>query len=716
MYTPQTETAECGLACLATASAMLGASIDLATLRRRHSVSSRGLTLKQVMEIAAALDMSGRAVKCELEELAELERPAILHWGMNHFVVLDRVTRKGPRIHDPATGTRVVPWKEASQAFTGVALELSRAPAFRKRKERSSLNLWSLFRLTPALSAGLVQTLVLSLLLQAYVVASPFYMSLAIDEAALKGDTELLTALAVGFGLFALFNVGAEALRGVALQRVSNLLGWDMTRRMFRHMLRLPLPWFQRRRLADTLSRFESIEPVRGLVANGLVAAVIDGLLAVVTAIMMVIFAPKLALVVCAGLAVYVAVRLSSIPLTMRLGSDALMASVHEQGKRIETLRAIQTIKVMAAETEREGDWANCYAEVIRRNQAAGNAGMAFRAAHSATDALVNVAVIYLGARAVIAGELTVGLLFAFMSYKTQFLARTTGLFEQLVNWRLLDLHSDRLADIALTPVERGIDKVPVPGGRGGLPEMTGRLELDGVAFRYAPHEPWVFRGVSLTVEPGEFVAFVGPSGAGKSTLLKVLTGLYPASAGEVRLDGLPLAAWGPRAVRRGLGVVLQDDELLSGSIAENVAFFDERIDMDRVWEALAAAAVDEEVRNLPMGAESFVGDMGSALSGGQKQRVLLARALYRRPKILVLDEATSHLDLGRERQVNAALSKLNVTRLVVAHRPETVAAADRVIVIQGGGVALDQRRPEQSPAAPNVTPMRSEADQSVEA
>ena len=203
-----------------------------------------------------------------------------------------------------------------------------------------------------------------------------------------------------------------------------------------------------------------------------------------------------------------------------------------------------------------------------------------------------------------------------------------------------------------------------------------------------------MFRGVSLTVEPGEFVAFVGPSGAGKSTLMKVVTGLYPASLGEVRLDGLPLAAWGPRAVRRLLGVVRQDDELLSGSIAENVAFFDERIDRDRVWRSLAAAAVEEEVRALPMGAESFVGDMGSALSGGQKQRVALARALYREPRILVLDEATSHLDVERERRVNASLRALNVTRLVVAHRPETIAAADRVVVLSGGTIALDQRRP----------------------
>lgn len=255
------------------------------------------------------------------------------------------------------------------------------------------------------------------------------------------------------------------------------------------------------------------------------------------------------------------------------------------------------------------------------------------------------------------------------------------------MNWRMLDLHSERLSDIALTPVEKGIER-----SSAGQPEVEGRIELDSLAFRYAPHEPYIFRSINLTIEPGEFVAFVGPSGAGKTTLMKVLTGLYPATHGEVRLDGRSLDSWGPRAARRSLGVVLQDDELLSGSIAENVAFFSEQIDMDRVLECLRLAAIDAEVLAMPMQMETFVGDMGAALSGGQKQRVLLARALYRRPKIMVLDEATSHLDVGCEEAINSALKALSITRLVVAHRPQTIAAADRVVLIQDGKVALDRK------------------------
>lgn len=688
----QTEAAECGLACLAIASGMLGAETDLATLRRKHPASSRGLTLQDLMNIAAAIGLSSRPLRCDLEALCDVTVPAVLHWGLNHFVVLRKATRSHIVVQDPASGIVRLSLADASKKFTGVVLELSPAPAFQRRKERSKLKLSSLFRWTPVTTSGLVQVFLLSLLLQAYVVASPLYMQLAIDEAALKGDRELLLSLAVGFGLFGLFNVGATALRAVALQQLSSLIGWDMTGRLFHHMLRLPLPWFQRRKLADALSRFESIEPVRQLFANGLVASLIDGMLTIVTVLMMFILQWKLAVVAVLGVAAYVVIRLASVPLNIRLAGEALVATIAENGKRIETLRAIQTIKVLGAESQREGDWSNRFADMIRTGQKNAFVNIGFSSLQGLTDTLTGVAIIYLGASAVIDNTMTVGVLYAFMSYRGQFASRSQELFNTFFNWRMLDLHSDRIADIALTPVEEGIDDAG-----GGLNEMRGGVEVSGVAFRYSPHEPVVFQGVSVKIQPGEFVAIVGPSGAGKSTLVKVICGLYPVAAGEVRIDGMSLASWGPRTVRRNLGVVLQDDELMSGSIAENVAFFSETIDMPWVWECLRLASLDEEIRAMPMRAETLIGDMGSALSGGQKQRLLLARALYRRPKILILDEATSHLDVGRERIINEALKAQTITRIVVAHRPETIAAADRIFNLNNGRLV-------------ELTPMRTEA------
>ncbi len=670
----QSEAAECGLACLGMAAGLCGSEVDLPWLRQAYPISLRGATLKDLAVIASAIGMSTRAVRCEPDELTKLRCPAILHWGFQHFVLLKAVKGRRFEIFDPSRGDRKVELKEVSEYFTGVAMELTPTPSFKRKRERAPLKLSSLLAFTPDIRGGLVQALLLSLLIQLYVIVSPFYMQSAIDGGAMQGDEDLLVALAIGFGLFALFNAGAEALRGVALQKVGALLSWDMSQRLFHHMIRLPLPWFQKRRLADAMTRFQSLDPLKNLIANGLIAAVMDGLLAVTTLIMMLVYAPALAWVTVAGVAAYIVVRLAGLPMTLRFSADALQASIGEQSKRLETLRAMQTIKSMGGEAEREGVWANKQARLIAAGQANGLASLGFATAQKAIEAVTMVAVVYLGARAVLSGAFTVGALYAFMSYRTQFSMRAISLFDQIVNWRMLEVYTDRLADVVLTPVEEGLDKAPA-----GLPEVVGAIEVSNLSFRYGPTDPFVFRNLSFKVAAGECVAIIAPSGTGKSTFLKVVSGLYPALAGEVRLDGLPLSTWGLPIVRREFGVVMQDDELLPGSIGDNVTFFSEHPDIDLVWACLRRAAIDEEVRAMPMQIDTFVGDMGSALSGGQRQRVLLARALYKQPKVLILDEATSHLDVARERVVNGALAELGLTRIVVAHRPETIAAADRV-------------------------------------
>lgn len=676
----QTEAAECGLVCVAHASARLGAFHDVAELRRRFPVSNRGLNLRQISEIAAELDIHARGVKCEIAELGDLKLPSILHWGLNHFVVLEKVSNTSVQIHDPAKGKSKVLLTEVSQKFTGMALELSASPQFKKRREKSPLSIKSWIRLTPDLYGGLGQILLLSAMLQAYVVASPFYIQLAVDQAALKGDRQLLVTLALGFGLFGLFNVGAGILRSFAMQHVSAQLSWDMSLRLFRHMVRLPLGWFQRRHLADTISRFESVNPIRDQVSGALITSIIDGVLAVVTLGMMFIFSWPLAICVIVGAAFYIAIRLASLPTSLRLSSEGLVAHIKENGKRIETIKAIQTIKTMSAEGVQEGQWSSAYADLLKRNMVSARFNLSISALQQTFEVLVGTSVVFLGAKSIIENQMTVGLLYAFMSYRGQFTGALSKIVEQTIQWKLNDVYSHRLADIVMTPKEGGIDRVET----SEIP-LKGDIDLANVGFRYAPFEPFVFKGLNLSIKAGEMIAIVGPSGAGKSSLLKVMTGLYQPTTGEIRIDGRSLQAWGPKPVRRAISVVMQDDELLSGSIAENVAFFDDLIDMDRVWEALEAACLKDEVMAMPMKAETFVGDMGGSLSGGQKQRLLIARALYRKPKILFLDEATSHLDVQNEVRVNESLRRLKITRVVIAHRPETIRSADRIFDLNSG-------------------------------
>lgn len=698
----QTETSECGLVCLAIAAAQLGSKTDLATLRRKYPISTRGMTLKEVRDVAADMGMVGRAVSCDIDELAQLQTPAILHWGFQHFVVLERVKRGSVIIQDPASGRLTLSLKQVSAKFTGVALEVSAAADFVRRQEKSPLSLGSWFRVVPAMHTPLAQILLLSLLLQVYVVAAPFYLQLAIDQAALKGDHDVLAVLAIGFGLFCVFNAGASFLRGVVSAKLTAMLNWDMTLRLFRHMLRLPLPWYQRRKLADILSRFDSIGPVRDLLSGALVSTLVDGVLAIVTLIMMLTVSPKLAAIVGAGLALYIAIRMTALPLSIRYGSEAITARIAETGKRIESVRAIQTIKVMGAENARESDWANRFAATIKCDQRTAIFNLSFSTVQTLFDSMIRVVLVYLGAAAIISGEMSVGVFYAFLSYQSQFSDKASALFNQIVSWRMTDIYSYRLADIVMSPKEAGIDQASA-----GAARIEGALEIRNLSFAYSPLEAPIFRQISLNVKAGEFIAIAGPSGAGKSTLLKVMCGLYPASGGEIFIDGRSLASWGPRAVRRSLGVVMQDDELLSGSIAENVAFFDENIDMPHVWACLEQASLTADVLAMPMREETLIGDMGSTLSGGQKQRLLLARALYRRPSILILDEATSHLDMAREFEINKALQKLSLTRIIVAHRKETILAADRVIYLNGGTIAYDSQLPHPAQAA---TPVEEKA------
>jgi ATP-binding cassette subfamily B protein RaxB len=694
----QSESAECGLVCLAYASSRLGCDVDLPSLRRRFSVSVRGLNLRQLSEIAASMDMHGRAVRCELEELGQLKLPAVLHWKLKHFVVLDKVAAGYIVVHDPSKGRTKVSMAEVSKQFSGVALELSQAPGFKPKRQSSPLSIWAWIRFSPELFSGLGQTLLLSIMLQAYVVASPFYMQLAIDQAALKGDVDLLTTLALGFGMFGLFNLGASWLRSLAMQQVAAHMSWDMSLRLLRHLIRLPLDWFQKRRLADTISRFDAINPIRDLVSGSLIASVIDGALAVTTLCMMFVFAWPLAVAVLLGILCYAVVRLATLSESMRLGSANLGAQITENGKRIELIKAIQTVKVMAGETHQEAQWSDKYASVIKKRLASGNFQLSIQAAQTFFDVLISTLTIYLGARSIINHQMTVGLLYAFMSYKGQFTSAVVSVIEQAIQWKLSDIYSYRLADIVLTPKEEGIDLIET-----SLPDIVGKIEIENLGFRYAPYEPFVFKGLNLTVEAGDFIAIVGASGAGKSTLLKILCGLYQPTFGEVRLDDRPLAAWGPKKLRGACGVVMQDDELLSGTIAENVAFFDEFIDMDRVWRALEAAALKTDVLAMPMKADTVVGDMGNSLSGGQKQRVLIARALYKQPMILFFDEATSHLDVRTEAIINDSLRKLKITRVVIAHRQETIRAADHIFDIHRGALVTlpaHERRPASSPDA----------------
>lgn len=533
----QTEAAECGLACLAMIAGHHGFLTDLSALRARFSLSLKGSNLAQLVRYANDLNLFSRPLRLEVDELSSLKLPCILHWNLNHFVVLQKVEQKGIVIHDPSVGVRKVAFAEVGKHFTGVALEL-----------------------TPTM-------------------------------------------------------------------------------------------------------------------------------MAIATLAMMLLYSPKLTLVVVLAVLLYAMLRSLSYRPLRAASQESLILSAKEQSCFLESIRAVQAIKLFGRELDRQSRWLNLKVDSVNRSVRTQKFMLWFGIANTGLFGIQGLLLFWLGAHMVMDGAFTVGMLFAFTSYSGQFTSRLASLIDKFFSFRMLSLHAERLADIVLETAEEDTQH------EADATQLQSRIELINVSFRYGQGEPWVVRHLDLVIEPGESVALVGPSGCGKTTLVKLILGVLSPSEGEIRYGGMPIQALGHRAYRQAMAVVMQDDQLLSGSLSDNISFFDSHADQDRIQACARLAAIHDDIAAMPMGYHTLAGDMGTTLSGGQKQRVLLARALYKSPKVLVLDEATSHLDVERERMVNQSIRALDITRISVAHRPETIAMCGRVVRLNHGTIEQDFRQ-----------------------
>ena len=678
----QAEATECGLACLATVALLHGRRESLSDLRRRFPVSQGGMSLKDLIGCADVLGFATRAVRCELDELGKLDAPAILHWSLDHYVVLRRIGRGGATVFDPARGERKLPHEEVSKHFTGVALELTPAPDFEKKTTVERVRLGDLWGRLVGFRPFLVQLLLLSLMLQAVGLLTPLVSQIVIDDVIGRSDRDLLLAVVLGFGALIVIQAAIETLRGFVQLHAGQRLAVQLSGNLLRHLLRLPTEFFERRHVGDVLSRFGSLKPPQAFLTGGLVGIVLDAVLVVPVGVVMVLYSPLLASIVALNLVVVLVVRAGTFPALRRFAEENLNLSARADTVFLETVRGARAIKIAGREAERHGLWQNAVAEQQNAAFRQGSFLLWGHAGGGVWQGLIALILLAAGALQVMEGNLTLGMFFAFQSYAMQFSGRVGSLIGAFFTFRMVGLHLERLADIVHAEAEPGLD------GPSALSRpLEGRLAVRDLRFRYSPFDPWVISQASFDIEPGEAVAIVGPSGGGKSTLLKLLIGLYPPTEGQVLVDGHPISSLGTRAVRGRLGVVMQDDQLLSGSIIDNVAFFDASVDIGRVEKVCRLAHVHDDIMRTPMGYHSLIGDMGSVLSGGQKQRLLLARALYKEPSLLFMDEGTANLDPELERRVMSSLSELRITRIMVAHRHAAVKGAGRVLLVDRGTV-----------------------------
>ena len=682
----QTEAAECGLAAMGMIACFHGHRLDLAALRRRFTVSLKGATLAFLMQVAGRLHLAPRPLRLELDELGQLNMPCVLHWDLNHFVVLKSVDSRGAVIHDPAFGARRLALAEVSKHFTGIALELSPTADFRAEDERRRVHLRDLLGPVVGLKRALAQIFILALALQAIAVVAPFYMQWAVDGAVVSADRDLLTVLGLGFLLLALVQVGISVLRSWVVLYLSTTLNLQWVANVFSHLLRLPVSYFEKRHLGDVVSRFGAVNTIQRTLTSSFVEALIDGVMALATLAMMIVYSGLLAAIAVAAVTLYGLLRWAFYGPLRRATEEHIVHTAKQQGHFLETVRGVQSIKLFGRQEERRSRWLNLVVDAVNQDLVTQKLGLGFRSANGLVFGVERIAIVWLGAVLILDSAFSVGMLFAFVAYKEQFSARVAGLIDKMIDLRMLGLQAERLADIVLTPPEQESPTLPVDA-------IDASLEARALSFRYSDTEPFVLLNCSFSVGAGESVAVVGPSGGGKTTLVKLMLGLLPPTDGKILAGGVDIQKLGIDRYRKLVGTVMQDDQLFAGSIADNISFFDPSPDQGAIERFARLAAVHDDIAAMPMGYNTLIGDMGAALSGGQKQRILLARALYKEPRILFLDEATSALDVQKERAVNDAIRALNLTRIIIAHRPETIASAERVIVLQGGKVTQDLKR-----------------------
>jgi len=685
----QTEAAECGLACLAMVASYHGLQVDLKTLRRKFPISLKGTTLAALSEMSQSLDLGTRPVKLQMDALDRLRLPCILHWNFNHFVVLKDVRPNSVTVHDPGAGARKLSLAECSRSFTGVALEQWPNPQFQKADQRQAVKLRDLVGKVSGLRRSLGQILLLGLALEVFAIVSPFFLQWAIDDVVAAADQPLLTTLGIGFAILMLLQQAITAVRGWLIMYIGSTISIQWRANVFTHLLRLPLQYFEKRHLGDIVSRFASLDQIQQTLTTSFVEAIVDGMMAAGTLLVILIYSPGLSCVSIGAMLLYALSRSMWYRPLRSATEQQIIHTAKQQSHFLESVRGAKTIKLFQRNDERRTGWLALVVDQINAGLLTQKLKLFYTTANGLVFGLENVIVIWLGTRLVLQGQFSVGMLTAFMAYRTQFATRVGSLIDEYFDLKMLQLQGERLADIVLTEAEN------TEGGQYrsfDASSLEPSIELCGVQYRYAQHEPYVLDGVSLKIAAGESVAIVGPSGCGKTTLLHAILGVLPPTSGHILIGGVSTTHIGAATTRRMTGTVMQDDALFAGSIADNISFFDPEADQHWIEECARIASIHSDIQSMPMGYNTMVGYYGSVLSGGQKQRVLLARALYKRPGILLLDEATSHLDLKRELLVSTAVRELNITRVIVAHRPQTIMTADRVARLAHGRIVEDSR------------------------
>lgn len=670
----QDEIAECGHACVAMISQFFGHTLDLCGLRKINKPSTHGVTLRHINKLLIQLGFKTRALRVPLSELHLIKTPAILHWNMNHFVVLKQIKKNKIILHDPAIGVRTCSLDEFSQSFTGIVLEVEKADDFQQVRAQHKLCLYDIIKTVPRFNHLLGLLLLLSLSIELLTLLNPLFIQYVTDQVIASNSLSNLYTVASGFTLFVLLHTLAEYTRGHLVLYTTTHVTESFSSNVFKHLLTLPTSFFETRHQGDLQSKFQSIEQIQTKISTDFINTLLDGVMFIINLMVMLIYSRILTAIVMSAFLLYVSLRYASYQSLKNQTASAVYLHAKVATTFLETLRAITPIKLFLKESGRFNTWRNGYIDALNADIQISKKQILYRVANHFLFNIEFIIVVCVGTQLVLTKQFSIGMLIAFLAYRLMLVNKSSSFIQNIFDYQLISVQLNRLSDILFQESELTHTDIKC------TKQPKGSLSLQAISFQYTPTDNNILNQVTLNIRPGEKVAIIGPSGCGKSTLLKVMMGLLPPTSGNIYIDDIPLNVFGLNHYRNITAAVMQHDSLLTGSIIDNITFFDEQIDLEYVYYVATLACIHDMISTLPMGYETLVGDMGSTLSGGQKQRLLLARALYKRPNILFLDEATSHLDDDNEQRINQALKSLNITQIMVAHRKETIKMADRVI------------------------------------
>ncbi|EGR2120016.1 peptidase domain-containing ABC transporter [Vibrio cholerae] len=670
----QSEISECGLACIAMIASYHGYRVNISSLRNRSKFGSQGINLKQLIDVSNSLNFNTRALQCELNEVNQLKMPCIIHWNLDHYVVLVKIKRNQYIINDPALGKIKLNTDQFSKSFTGICLELTPSTNFEKKNIIPVMKINQLWESAIGIKREITSLIFISLIIQIMIIISPYYMQWIIDDVLVSNDVSLLILLVIGFSFIKFFEITIDSIRSWMVTKLSSSLNMQMGANVFNHLLKLPISYFHRRHIGDVLSRFRSIYKIKDLISHGIIESFVDILMVILILIMMLIYSTELTSFVFLMLFISTLIRICFFSSNRRRVEEAISLSAKEETTFIESIKAIQTIKLFGNESYRANIWVNTYADHINSEISLAKVSLCESYLVRITLGFEFILTVFLGSKLVIDQQLTTGMLLAFLAYKNIFISCSISIIEHIFSFKLLSVDLERISDITLEMREDHTSN------KESLPSITGHIKVDNVWFRYSSSTEWIIKGLSLEIQSGEFVAITGKSGCGKSTLLKLLLGIEKPTKGKIYIDGIDISKIDLTHYRNSIACVMQNDTILSGTISDNITMFSPEIDYTKRNLCCENAAILEDIQLLPMGFNTLLNESGSVLSGGQLQRLYLARAIYKDPKILFLDESTSHLDISNESDINKNISKLNITRISIAHRKETIEIADRVI------------------------------------